>query len=116
MPVGKFAHPAGPDMASAATSVNISIEGHGGHAARPHKCIDPVLVGAQLIDRAAVDRLAQRRSAGIGGDFDLRVSCRRARNVIPQTAELEGTVRTLNAEVRELVEKRMREVVDGVAQ
>jgi len=39
-----------------------------------------------------------------------------ARNVIPQTAELRGTVRTLTAEVRELVEKRVREVVAGVAQ
>ena len=39
-----------------------------------------------------------------------------ARNVIPQTAELHGTVRTLTPEVRELVEKRVREVVAGVAQ
>ena len=39
-----------------------------------------------------------------------------ARNVIPQTAELSGTVRTLTPEVRELVEKRVREVVAGVAQ
>ena len=39
-----------------------------------------------------------------------------ARNVIPQTAELRGTVRTLTAEARELVEKRVREVVAGVAQ
>src|SRR5258708_36425833 len=39
-----------------------------------------------------------------------------ARNVIPQTAELKGTVRPLTAEVRELVEKRVREVVAGVAQ
>ena len=39
-----------------------------------------------------------------------------ARNVIPQTAYLHGTVRTLTAEVRELVEKRVREVVSGIAQ
>jgi hippurate hydrolase len=39
-----------------------------------------------------------------------------ARNVIPQTAELRGTVRTLTEEVREQVEKRVREVVAGVAQ
>ena len=55
------------------TSVDIKIEGHGGHAARPHKSIDSVLVGAQLIIGAAVDRVAQRRSARGGGDFDLRV-------------------------------------------
>ena len=39
-----------------------------------------------------------------------------ARNVIPQTAELKGTVRTLTPEVRDLIEKRVREVVAGVAQ
>jgi hippurate hydrolase len=45
--------------------IDIKIEGLGGHAARPHKCIDSVLVGAQVI-AAAVDRLAHRRSPGIG--------------------------------------------------
>ncbi|WP_369673066.1 peptidase dimerization domain-containing protein, partial [Enterococcus lactis] len=39
-----------------------------------------------------------------------------ARNVIPQTAELRGTIRTLSADVRKLVEKRVHEVVAGVAQ
>ena len=52
----------------------------------------------------------------VGGDFDCEFHAGNARNVIPQTAELRGTIRTLTPEVRELVEKRVREVVAGVAQ
>src|SRR5258706_12161083 len=48
IPVGSFAIRSGPIMA-ATDSIDIRIEGLGGHAARPHKCIDSVLVGAQLI-------------------------------------------------------------------
>ena len=72
IPVGSFAIRPGPIMA-ATDAIDIRIEGFGGHAARPHKCIDSVLVGAQLITGFAVDRLAQRRSAGIGGGFDVRI-------------------------------------------
>ena len=72
IPVGSFAIRSGPIMA-ATDAIDIQIEGLGGHAARPHICIDSVLVGAQLITALAVDRVAQRRSAGIGGDFDLRI-------------------------------------------
>ena len=72
IPVGSFAIRPGPIMA-ATDAIDIRIEGLGGHAARPHKCIDSVLVGAQLITALAVDRLAQRRSAGIGRDLDLRI-------------------------------------------
>src|SRR6201995_4626906 len=48
LPVGSFALRTGPIMAST-DDIDIKIEGLGGHAARPHLCIDPVLAGAQLI-------------------------------------------------------------------
>ena len=48
IPIGAFAIRPGPIMASTA-SVDIRIEGYGGHAARPHKCVDSVMVGVQLI-------------------------------------------------------------------
>src|SRR5437667_6318672 len=48
IPVGSFAIRPGPIMAATA-NIDVRIEGHGGHAARPHKCIDSVMVGAQLI-------------------------------------------------------------------
>jgi hippurate hydrolase len=101
---------------AATDTINIRIEGLGGHAARPHKCIDSVLVGAQLI--TALQSIVVRNVDPL--DSAVISICQfhagNAHNVIPQTAELQGTVRSLTPEVRELVEKRVREVVAGVAQ
>jgi len=115
IPVGSFAIRSGPIMA-ATDSIDINIEGHGGHAARPHKCIDSVLVGAQLITalQSIVSRSVDPLDSAVISICEFHAG--NARNVIPQTAELKGTVRTLTPEVRELVEKRVREVVAGVAQ
>jgi hippurate hydrolase len=115
IPVGSFAIRPGPIMA-ATDSIDIQIEGLGGHAARPHKCIDSVLVGAQLITalQSIVSRTVDPLDSAVISMCEFHAG--NARNVIPQNAELRGTVRTLTAEVRELVEKRVREVVAGVAQ
>jgi amidohydrolase len=115
IPVGSFAIRSGPIMA-ATDAVDIRIEGLGGHAARPHKCIDSVLVGAQLITalQSIVSRSVDPLDSAVVSMCEFHAG--NARNVIPQTAELKGTVRTLTAEVRELVERRVREVVAGVAQ
>jgi amidohydrolase len=115
IPVGSFAIRTGPIMA-ATDAIDIRIEGLGGHAARPHKCIDSVLVGAQLITalQSIVSRSVDPLESAVISMCEFHAG--NARNVIPQTAELKGTVRTLTAEVRELVEKRVREVVAGVAQ
>lgn len=115
MPVGVFG--IRPGAAWAATDVvRFRIEGRGGHHGLPHKCIDPILAGAQLIT-AFQQVLAQNvdpvESAGISFD-----SFHSGDGVatIAQTAELSGTMRTLKPEVRELVKNRMREVVAGIAQ
>jgi amidohydrolase len=115
IPVGQFAIRTGPIMA-ATDSIDIKIEGLGGHAARPHKCIDSVLVGAQLIGglQSIVSRTVDPLDSAVISICEFHAG--NARNVIPQTAELRGTVRTLTDEVRALVEKRVREVVAGVAQ
>ncbi|MBR1148416.1 M20 aminoacylase family protein [Bradyrhizobium sp. AUGA SZCCT0431] len=115
IPVGSFAIRPGPIMAGG-DAVAIRIEGRGGHAARPHKCIDSVLVGAQLINalQSIVSRSVDPLESAVISICEFHAG--NARNVIPQTAELAGTVRTLDAEVRKLVEKRVREVVAGVAQ
>src|SRR5947199_2615529 len=115
IPVGSFALRPGPIMAGG-DAVVIKIEGLGGHAARPHKCIDSVLVGAQLITalQSIVSRSVDPLDSAVISMCEFHAGD--ARNVIPQTAELKGTVRTLTAEVRELVEKRVHEVVAGVAQ
>ncbi len=79
-------------------------------------CIDSVLVGAQLITalQSIVSRSVDPLESAVISMCEFHAG--NARNVIPQTAELRGTVRTLIPEVRELVEKRVREVVAGVAQ
>src|SRR3954452_11366401 len=115
IPVGSFAIRPGPVMA-ATDSIDIKIEGLGGHAARPHKCIDSVLVGVQLIAalQSIVSRNVDPLESAVISICEFHAG--NARNVIPQTAVLRGTVRTLTPEVRQLVEKRVREVVAGVAQ
>jgi hippurate hydrolase len=115
LPVGSFALRPGPIMA-ATDSVDIHIEGLGGHAARPHKSIDSVLVGAQLITalQSIVARSVDPLESAVISMCEFHAG--NARNVIPQTAELKGTVRTLKPEIRQLIEKRVRDVVAGIAQ
>jgi amidohydrolase len=114
IPVGSFAIRPGPIMAST-DAVDIHIEGRGGHAARPHLSIDSVMVGAQLITalQSIVARNVDPLESAVISMCEFHAG--NARNVIPQTAELKGTVRTLTSEVRTMVEKRVREVVEGVA-
>jgi amidohydrolase len=115
IPIGSFAIRSGPIMA-ATDELNISIQGHGGHASRPHKCIDSVLVGSQIITalQQIVSRNVDPLESAVISVCEFHAGT--ARNVIPQTAELRGTIRTLTPEVRALVERRIGEVVAGVAQ
>jgi amidohydrolase len=115
LPVGEFALRPGALMA-AADRITIEIEGRGGHAARPHISIDTVLVGAQIINQiqSIVSRNVDPLHAAVisicvfqAGSTD---------NVIPQTALLRGTARSLTPEVRDLLEQRLHEVVTGTAQ
>src|SRR5947208_5689136 len=115
IPVGSFAIRSGPIMA-ATDSIDIRIEGLGGHAAHPNQCIDSVLVGAQLISalQSIVSRSVDPLESAVISMCQFHAG--HARNVIPHTAELAGTVRTLNSDVRKMVERRVREVVAGMAQ
>jgi hippurate hydrolase len=112
--VGKFAIKPGPYMASG-DRLNITIEGRGGHASQPNKTIDPVVVGAQLIMalQTIVSRSVDPLEAAVISVCQFHAGS--ANNIIPNTAKLGGTIRTLRPKVRELIGKRVREVVDGVA-
>src|SRR3954454_11522789 len=114
MPIGSFAIRPGPLMA-ATDSIDILIEGKSAHAAKTHNGIDSVLVGAQLITalQQIVSRNVDPLESAVISICEFHAG--NARNVIPQTAKLHGTVRTLTPKVRELVAKRVREVVDGIA-
>jgi len=112
--VGKFAIKPGPYMASG-DRLNITIEGRGGHASQPNKTIDPVVVGAQLVMalQTIVSRSVDPLEAAVISICQFHAGS--ANNIIPNTAKLGGTIRTLRPKVRELVGKRIKEVVDGVA-
>lgn len=114
LPLGSFSIRPGPIMA-ATDSVDFRIEGHGGHAARPHLCIDPVLAGSQLVValQSIVSRNVDPLESAVISVCEFHAGS--TSNVIPQTAELRGTVRTLRADIRDLMEKRIREVAAGVA-
>ncbi len=115
LPIGTFGIRPGPIMAST-DHVSIRIEGVGGHAAAPHKGIDPIVVGAQLVTalQSIVSRSVDPVESIVVSICQFHAG--NAFNVIPQTAELAGTVRALKPEIRDFVEKRMREIVAGVAQ
>ncbi|HWM48568.1 MAG TPA: M20 aminoacylase family protein [Xanthobacteraceae bacterium] len=114
MPVGAFGIRAGPIMA-AADYVTVDIEGVGAHAARPHLGVDTVLVGAQIINamQSVVARNVDPLKSAVVTIPMFRAGA--TDNVIPQTVQLRGTVRTLTEEVRELVERRLHDIVEGTA-
>src|SRR5580698_11390807 len=114
LPVGSFKIRKGPTMASA-DEITILVEGRGGHGAMPHQCIDPVVIGAQIV--TALQTIASRNVDPLDSCVVsvTRFEAGTANNIIPQTAWLNGTVRTLKAATRDRVEKRIHEIVAGVA-
>ncbi|MBA8900238.1 M20 aminoacylase family protein [Phyllobacterium sp. P30BS-XVII] len=114
LPIGQFAIRKGPIMA-ATDEFTITIEGRGGHAAQPHRTIDPVVIGAQLVN--ALQTIVSRGTDPLDSVVlsVTKFHAGDAHNIIPQKAELAGTVRTLRPEMRDFAEKRLREVAEGVA-
>jgi hippurate hydrolase len=102
--LGETSVVAGPVLA-ASDRLAIRIKGLGGHAARPHTSIDPVLVGAQIV--VALQSIVARRVDPL--DSAVISVCQfhagSASNVIPETAELLGTVRTLRPETQAEMER-----------
>jgi amidohydrolase len=103
----------GPGSASG-DLFTIRIKGKGGHAARPQSAVDPIVVGAQIV--TALQVLTSRETDPIESDVVSVTAflAGEAFNVIPDTAELRGTVRTLKEEVRANLERRLTEVATQV--
>jgi amidohydrolase len=114
LPVGKFAMRPGAIMA-AADRLTIEIEGVGGHAARPHFAVDTVLVGSQIVNalQSIVARNVDPLESAVVSITLFQAG--HTDNVIPQTALLRGTARSLRPAVRDLLEKRIVEVAEGIA-
>ncbi|WP_421980018.1 M20 aminoacylase family protein [Roseibium sp.] len=114
MPVGEFAICKGPIMA-ATDEFRITVTGKGGHAAKPHQTVDPVVVGSKIV--SALQTIASRNANPLDSVVvSVTVfNAGSAFNVIPQDAVLRGTVRSLNADMRDLAEKRMGDIVTSIA-
>jgi len=106
-PSGTFMFRSGPFMAACDT-VEMVIHGRGGHAARPHLAVDPVVIGAGLVTalQTVVSRSVDPMQAAVVtvGAFNAG----HAANVIPESARLQISVRSFDAEVRKLLETRIR--------
>ncbi|WP_102960877.1 M20 aminoacylase family protein [Mangrovicella endophytica] len=115
LPVGQFAIRPGPIMA-ATDEFQITIRGRGVHAALPHKGVDPILAGAALVQ--ALQSIAAR-SADPLDSVVVSVTQFHAgftHNVIPDTAVISGTVRSLAPAVRDLAEARIRAISRGICE
>jgi amidohydrolase len=113
-PVGWAAINPGPLMAGA-DLFSVRIHGRGGHGALPQEAVDPIAAGAQII--SALQTIVSRNTAP--ADTAVVSVCSfhagDAPNVIPMWADLSGTFRTFDAQVRQLVVERFEAVVNGVA-
>ena len=113
---GKIAVRPGPMMA-ATDEILISVRGRGGHAAMPHLAADPVVATAHII--SALQTIASRNAhpvdAVVVSVCSMQTSQLGAFNVIPDAVKLIGTVRSFRPETRELAERRIREIVVGIA-
>ncbi len=113
LPVGKIGVDEGPIMASV-DRFDIVIKGVGGHGAYPHAGVDPIVVGSHLV--TALQTLVSREVPPLApvvvtvGKFQAGT----AFNVIPSQAELSGTVRTVDAGIREEMPERLERIVRGI--
>ncbi len=115
MPVGSFAIRPGAFFA-AADLLDIEFEGKGAHAAKPHSGVDTTVVASQFI--LAAQTIVSRNTDPVKNvvvsitSFETDTT---AYNVIPQNVRLKGTVRTMDADMQDLAEKRVTELADGIA-
>jgi len=114
MPVGTMAVSPGPVMAST-SEFKITVRGKGGHAALPHTGIDPVLIACQMVQGFQTIITRNKKPVDAGVVSVTMIHAGEATNVIPDSCELQGTVRTFTTEVLDLIERRMSEISHGVA-
>jgi amidohydrolase len=116
LPVGQFGVAPGPIMA-AADEFEVRIVGKGGHAARPHMCIDPSPAACNVV--LALQTVASRNTDPIErivvSVCTIKTSSE-AHNVIPQEVLLRGTVRTLSDDVRDMAERRVTQLIHSTAE
>ncbi len=112
--LGQFAVSPGPVMASS-NEFKITIHGKGGHAAMPHIALDPMPVAAQMVQafQTIISRNLKPVEAGVISVTMIHAG--EATNVIPDSCELQGTVRTFSIPVLDMIEQRMQVVAEHTA-
>ena len=116
MPVGLVFYNGGGVMMSSVDGFRVTVHGKGAHGAYPHSAIDPINIAVHIY--LALEALIARE-ADPSKNCVLTVGSFRAGsapNIIPETAVLEGTIRTNDRACRELLTRRMREAAVGIAQ
>ena len=109
--IGKFAVSPGPVMASS-NEFKITIKGKGGHAALPHNGIDPVPIACQMVQAFQTIISRNKKPIDAGVISVTMIHAGEATNVIPDSCELQGTVRTFTVEVLDLIEQRMKQIAE----
>lgn len=115
IPVGVFMYNNKDTMMFSVDGFRITIHGKGGHGATPHLGVDPINIGVHIY--LALQELIARESNPVHscvmtiGNFQAGA----AANIIPDTAVLQGTIRTNNADARKLLVRRMKEVAEKTA-
>jgi len=114
MPVGSFAVRSGPMMA-AFDIFALAIRGKGGHAAMPHLCIDPIIVGTKIVDayQTIVSRIIDPQEPTVLSVTQFHAGD--AYNVIPDEITIKGCTRCFNPRVRQLLATRMEEIAQQIA-
>ena len=109
--VGQFAVAGGPVLAGS-NEFTIVIAGKGGHAAQPDACVDPVLVATHVVQALQSIITRNKRPTDAAVISVTQIHAGEAYNVIPDSATICGTVRTFDHAVTDLVERRMRAIVE----
>lgn len=115
LPVGQVGFRSGQYMASA-DEIYVCVKGKGGHAALPHKCIDPVLISSHLI--VALQQIISRRLNPILPSVLSfgKVIAEGATNVIPNEVRIAGTFRTFDEEWRKEAHQEMKKIAKGLVE
>jgi amidohydrolase len=114
LPIGTIGIDAGPIMASV-DRFDVIIKGIGGHGAYPHTSVDPIVIGSQVV--TALQSVVSREISPLApvvvtvGKFQAGT----AFNVIPSQAEISGTVRTVDAQIRQGMPARLERIIRGIA-
>ncbi len=115
MPVGIYMYNDNGTMMFSSDNFTINIQGHGGHGAYPHTSIDPINIGVH-IHLALQELIARESNPSHSCVLTIGKFCAgSAPNIIPDSVEMKGTIRTDNKEARDLLVRRLKEVTEAVA-